>query len=140
MFFIRPIVSIISAIWKGARVWGVVKGFQIACNLAGPLGDVTGTGDQSSGKVVHRDLAGPLGDLAGTGDQSSGKVVHRYLAGPLGDLTGKGDQPCGKVVLVIRCRTSQENNQQGIGATRKDGGVLKLVKRVSLKSTLPYRR
>ena len=60
------------------------EGFQIACNLAGPLGDLTGTGDQSSGKVVHRDLAGPLGDLTGT-----------------------GDQPSGKVVLVIRCRTSQ---------------------------------
>ena len=67
-------------------MWGVVKGFQIACSLAGPLGDVTGIGDQSSGKVVHRDLAGPLGDLTGTGDQPSGKVVHRDLAGPLGDL------------------------------------------------------
>ena len=43
---------------------------------------MTGTGDQSSGKVVHRDLAGPLGDVTGTGDQSSGKVVHRDLAGP----------------------------------------------------------
>ena len=94
-----------------------MKGFQIACNLAGPLGDVTGTGDQPSGKVVHRDLAGPLGDLTGTGDQS-----------------------CGKVVLVIRCRTSQGNNQHGIRATREDGGVLKLLKRVSLKSTLHYRR
>ena len=48
-------------------MWGVVKGFQIACNLAGPLGDLTGRGDQSSRKVVHRDLAGPLGDLTGTG-------------------------------------------------------------------------
>ena len=72
-------------------MWGVVKGFQIACNLAGPLGDMTGTGDQLSGKVVHSDLAGPLGDLTGT-----------------------GDQPSGKVVLVIRCRTSQGNNQHGI--------------------------
>ena len=99
---------------------------------------MTGTGDQSSGKVVHRDLAGPLGDLTGTGDQSSGKVVHRDLAGPLGDLTGTGDQPSGKVVLVIRC--SQGNNQHGIRATREDGGVLKLVKRVSLKFTLHYRR
>ena len=98
-------------------MWGVVKGFQIACNLAGPLGDVTGTGDQSSGKVVHRDLAGPLGDLTGT-----------------------GDQPSGKVVLVIRCRISQGNNQHGIRATREDGGVLKLVKRVSLKSPSHYRR
>ena len=25
---------------------GVVKGIQIACNLAGPLGDLTGRGDQ----------------------------------------------------------------------------------------------
>ena len=71
-------------------MWGVVKGFQIACNLAGPLGDLTGRGDQSSRKVVHRDLAGPLGDLTGT-----------------------GDQPSGKVVLVIRCRTRQGDNQVG---------------------------
>ena len=98
-------------------MWGVVKGFQIACNLAGPLGDLTGRGDQSSRKVVHRDLAGPLGDL-----------------------TGSGDQPSGKVVLVIRCRTRQGDNQHGIRTTREDGGVLKLVKRVSLKSTLHYRR
>ena len=84
-----------------------MKGFQIACNLAGPLGDVTGTGDQTSEKMVHRDLAGQLGDLTGTGEQSSGKVVHRDLAGPLGDLTGTDDQPSGKVVLVTRCRTSQ---------------------------------
>ena len=121
-------------------MWDVVKGFQIACNLAGPLGDVTGTGDQSSGKVVHRDLAGQLGDLTVTGDQSSGKVVHRNLAGPLGDLTGTGDQPSGKVVLVIKCRTGQGNNQHGIRATIEDGGVLKLVRRVLLKSTVHYRR
>ena len=120
-------------------MWGVVKGFQIACNLAGLLGDLTGTGDQSSGKVVHRDLAGPLGDLTGTGDQSSGKVVHRDLAGPLGDLTGTGDQPSGKVVLVISCRTSQGNNQHG-QRNKRGRGVLKLVKRVSLQSTLHYRR
>ena len=98
-------------------MWGVVKGFQIACNLAGPLGDLTGRGDQSKWRVVHRDLAGPLGVLTGT-----------------------GDQPSGKVVLVIRCRTRQGDNQHGIRTTREDGGVLKLVKRVLLKSTLHYRR
>ena len=98
-------------------MWGVVKGFQIACNLAGLLGDLTGTGDQSSAKVVNRDLAGPLGDLTGT-----------------------GYQPSGKVVLVIRCRTSRGINQHGIRSTREDRGDLKLVKRVSLKSTLLYRR
>ena len=97
-------------------MWGVVKGFQIACNLAGPPGDSTGRGDQSSRKVVHGDLAGPLGDLTGT-----------------------GDQPSGKVVLVIRCSTRQVV-QHGIRTARDDGVVLKLVKRVSLKSTLHYRR
>ena len=119
---------------------GVVNGFYIACNLAGPLGDLSGRGDQSSRKVVHRDLAGPLGDLTGRGDQSSRKVVHRDLAGPLGDLTGTGDQPSGKVVRVIRCRTCQGDNQHGIRTTEEDGGVLKLVKWVSLKSTIHYRR
>ena len=54
---------------------GVVKGLQIDCDPTGPLGDLTGKGDQSSGKVVHKDRNGPLGDLIGRGDQSSGKVV-----------------------------------------------------------------
>ena len=54
---------------------GVVKGFQIDHDPTGPLGDLTGKGDQSSGKVVHKDRNGPLGDLIGRGDQSSGKVV-----------------------------------------------------------------
>ena len=76
-------------------MWGVVKGFQIACNLAGTLGDLTGRGDQGSRKVVHRNLAGPLGDLTGT-----------------------GDQPSGKVVLVIRCRTRQGDNQRGTRTSR----------------------
>ena len=98
-------------------MWGVVKAFQIDCNLAEPLGDVTGTGDQSSGKVVHKDLAGPLGDLTGTGNQPKGKVVHKDLAGPIGDLTGTGDRPSGKEVLLIRGRTSQGNHQPGIRAT-----------------------
>ena len=48
---------------------GVVKGFQIACNLTEPLGDLTGRGDQPSGKVVHKDWTEPLGDLTGRGDQ-----------------------------------------------------------------------
>ena len=98
-------------------MWVVFKGFQIACNLAGPLGDLIGRGDHSSRKVVHRDLAGPLGELTGT-----------------------GDQPSGKVVLVIRCMTRQGDNQRGIRLTREDGGVLKLVIRVSLKSTIHNRR
>ena len=99
-------------------MWGVVKGFQIACNLAGPLGDLTGRGDQSSRKVVHRDLAGPLGDLTGT-----------------------GDQPSGKLVLVIRCRTRQGDNQRGIRTTKRGHTeVFWLINRVSLESTLHYRR
>ena len=35
-------------------MWGVVKGFQIACNLAGPIGDLTGRGDHSVGKLFTR--------------------------------------------------------------------------------------
>ena len=57
---------------------GVVKGFQIDRNLAGPLEDLTGRGDRSSGKVVHKDRTGPLGDLTGRGDQPSGKGVQKY--------------------------------------------------------------
>ena len=118
---------------------GGCEGFSDSLQLNGPLGDLTGTGGLSSERVVHSDIAGPLGDLTGTGDQSSGKVVHRDLAGPLGDLTETGDQPSGKVVLVISCRTSQGNNQHGQRNKRRRG-VLKLVKRLSLKSTLHYRR
>ena len=81
-------------------MWGVVKGFQIACNLAGQLRDLTGRGDLQSGKLVHKDLAEPLGDLNARGDQTSGKVVHKDLVEPLGDLTGRGDQPSLEVVLV----------------------------------------
>ena len=33
---------------------GIVKGFQIACNLTGPLGDLTGKGDQPSRKMVYK--------------------------------------------------------------------------------------
>ena len=56
---------------------GVVKGFQTDCSLARPLGDLTGKGDQPSGKVVHKDRTRPLGDLTGRGDQPSGKVAQK---------------------------------------------------------------
>ena len=67
--------------------------------------------------MVHKDRAGPLGDLTGRGDQPSGKVVHKDRAGPLGDLTGRGDQPSGKVYLVssavhVKGTTSTESQQQ----------------------------
>ena len=102
---------------------GVVKGFQTDCNLAGPLGDLTGRGDHPSGKVVHKDRTGPLGDLTGKGDQSSGKVVHKDRNGPLGDMTGRGDQPSGKVVLLSSAeqRQSAEDHHK-----RTHRGVLKL--------------
>ena len=50
------------------------------------------------GKWFRRIWAEPLGDLTGRGDQPSGKVVQEDLAEPLGDLTGRGDQPSVKVV------------------------------------------
>ena len=102
---------------------GVVKGFQIDCNLAGPLGDLTGRGDQSSGKVVHKNRTGPLGDLTGKGDQPRGKVVHKDRTGPLGDLTGRGDQPSRKVVLLSSAEQRQPA-QDHHGRTHR--GVLKL--------------
>ena len=69
---------------------GVVKCFQIACNLAGPLGDLTGRGDQPSGKVVHKDCAEPLGDLTGRGDQPRGKVVLVSSAVHIKETFSKG--------------------------------------------------
>ena len=102
---------------------GVVEGFQIDCNQAGQLGDLTGRGDQSSRKVVHKDRTGQLGDLTGKGDQPSGKVVHKDRTGPLGDLTGRGDQPIGKVVLL----SSAEQRQPAQDHHRRTHrGVLKL--------------
>ena len=50
------------------------------------------------GGWFRRIWAEPLGDLTGRGDQPSGRVVQEDLAEPLGDLTGRGDQPSGKVV------------------------------------------
>ena len=73
---------------------GVVKGFQIACNLAGPLGDLTGKGDQPSGEVVHKDRTEPLGNL-----------------------TGRGDQPSGSA--GVKCSARQGDNQHGITTTRR---------------------
>ena len=88
-------------------MWGVVKGFQIACNLAGPLGDLSGKGDQPSRKVVHRKGARQALDTtkrhpAPTGPNREGTQGCSVwsLDRPLGDLTGTGDQPSGKVVLV----------------------------------------
>ena len=88
-------------------MWGVVKGFQIFCNLAGPVGDLTGKGDQPSSKVVHKKgnrqvLDTTRGHPAPTGpnrESTQGCSVWS-IDGPLGDWTGTGDQPSGKVVLV----------------------------------------
>ena len=71
---------------------GVVKGFQIGCNLVGQLGDLTGRGDQPSGKVVHNDRAEPLGNLFGRGDQPSGKVVLVTSAMHVKETTSTGPE------------------------------------------------
>ena len=54
--------------------WGVVKGFQIACNLAGPLGDLTGKSDQPSRKVVHRKGTRQVLDTAGGHPAPTGPI------------------------------------------------------------------
>ena len=104
-------------------MWGVVKGFQIACNLAGPLGDLTGKGDQPSSKVVHRKGTRRVLDTTSrhpaptgpNGEGTQGCFVWS-IDGPLGDWTGTGDQPSGKVVLVRgagkgKGKTSTESEQ-----------------------------
>ena len=85
---------------------GVVKGFQIAYNLAGPLGDLTGNGDQPSRKVIHKKgtrqvLDTTRGHPAPTGPNREGTqgCFVWSIDEPLGDWTGTGDQPSGKVVL-----------------------------------------
>ena len=44
-------------------MWGVVKGFQIACNFTGPLGNLTGTGDQPSRKAHYSNYTIDIVDL-----------------------------------------------------------------------------
>ena len=102
-------------------MWSVVKGFHISGNLAGQLRDLTGRGDQPSGKVVQEDLAEPLGNLLGTGDQSSGEEV-----------------PVTSAVHVKEATSTEPGRQEddAKGCSR----VLKLVKTGSLKTTLHYRR
>ena len=73
--------------------------------------------------MVHKDRTGPLGDLTGKGDQSSGKVVHKDRTGPLGDLTRKGDQSSGKVVLLSSAEQRQSAQDHH---KRTHRGVLKL--------------
>ena len=88
---------------------GVVKGFQIACNLAGPLGDLTGRGDQPSGIVVHKDRTGPLGNLTGRGDQPSGKVVPVSSA-----LHNKGTTSTGSLQQEEDVQGCSQVGQMGI--------------------------
>ena len=87
-------------------MWGVVKGFQIACNLAGPLGDLTGKGDQPSRKVVHNKGARHVLDttrghpaLTEPNREGPQRCFVWSIYEPLGDWTGTGDQHSGKVVL-----------------------------------------
>ena len=83
--------------------------------------------------MVHKDRTAPLGDLTGRGDQLSGKVVQKDCAEPLGNLIGRGDQPSGKVVLVssavhVKRTTStgslqQEEDAQGYSQVGQTGIV-----------------
>ena len=88
-------------------MWGVVKGFQIACNLAGPLGDLTGKGAQPSRKVVQRKETRQVLDTTKTHPAPTGPNREDTqgcsvwsIDRPLGDLTRTSGQPSGKVVLV----------------------------------------
>ena len=96
-------------------MWGVVKGFQIACNLPGPLGDLSGKGDQPIGKVVpkkgtRQELDTTRAQPAPTGPNREGiqGCFVWSIDGPLGDWTGTDDQPSGKVVLVRGAGRAEE--------------------------------
>ena len=112
-------------------MWGVVKGFQTACNLAGPPGDLAGKGDQPSRKVVHKKgtrqmldtTRGQPAPLGPNGESAQGCLVWSIYEPP-GDWTGTGDQPSGKgcwsEVLdeprrqPARCQPARnQNNQRG---------------------------
>ena len=104
-------------------MWGVVKGFQIVCILAGPLGDLTGKGDQPTRIVVHRKGTRQVLDTtkrhpAPTRPKREGTQGCSVwsIDRPRGDLTGTGDQPSGKVVPVrgagqAKKTTSTESEQ-----------------------------
>ena len=104
-------------------MWGVVKGFQIACNLAGPLGDLTVKSDQPNRKVVHRKGTRQVLDTTrrhpaplGPNREGTQGCFVWSIDGPLGHLTGTGDQTCWKVVLVrgagqAKGTTSTESEQ-----------------------------
>ena len=125
---------------------GIVKGFQIACNLTGPLGDLTGKGDQPSRKMVYKKgtrqrLDTTRAHQAPTGPNREGTqgCSVKSIDKPLGCWTRRVDQP--ESGAGERCWTSQADNQHGIRTTR--GGhteVFWLVNRVSLESTIHYRR
>ena len=129
-------------------MWGVVKCVQIACNFTGPLRDLTGTGEQPSGKVVLRKgtrevLETPRRHPARTRtirEWQQGCSVWS-IDGTLGDSTGTGDQPSGKGVLESGAGHAKETTSTvvTIGTNRKRlTGVFCLVNRVSLESTLQY--
>ena len=114
-------------------MWGVVKGFQIACNLAGPLGDLTGKVDQPSRKMVHKKgtrqvLDTTRGHQAPTGPNREGTqgCFVWSIDEPLEDWTGRGDQPSGKVVLERGAgrakQTTSTESKQPEGDTQRCSG------------------
>ena len=111
-------------------MWGVVKGFQIACNLAGPLGDLTGKSYLPSRKVIHKKgtrqvLDTTRGHPAPTGPNREGTqgCFVWSIYEPLGDRTGTGDQPSGKVVLEKGAgrtkETTRTESEQPEGDTQR---------------------
>ena len=54
---------------------------------------MTGRGDQLSGKVVYKDLAEPLGDLIGTGDQPSREMMLATIAVHVKETTSTEQKP-----------------------------------------------
>ena len=114
-------------------MWGVVKGFRIACNLAGPSGDLTGKGDPASRKVVRKKKTRQV--LDATRGHPAPTVPSREgtqgcfvwsIDEPQGHWTGRGDQPSGKMVLERGAgrakQTTSTESEQPEGDTQRCSG------------------
>ena len=108
-------------------MWGVVKGFHIACNFTGPLGDLTGSVTSQVRKWFSE--RGPEKFWKRSRDMQHGQEQTEKgtkgcsvwsIDGPPGDLTGTDVQPSGKVVLESGAGHAKETTNTKSEQTEKD--------------------
>ena len=91
------------------------------------VGDLTGTGEQPSGKVVLRKGTREVLETPGTHtartrttEKGTQGCSVWSIDGTLGDLTGTGDQPSGKGVLESGAGQAKETTSSEAEQTEKD--------------------